>query len=177
MNSAAGSRTGMMAFRGITDRLCQVEAWLDARGKWAWIVAMVAGFVIFFPLGLAILAWMIWGKQMFGFACSNRRHDRSARNGFGRRGFDRHAPFRTTGNAAFDSYRDETLRRLEDEQGAFESFLQRLRDARDKQEFDHFMEERARGVSEAAAARSEAAAETAPKPGPETGEAPRRGEY
>ena len=35
-----------------------------------------------------------------------------------------------TGNVAFDSYRDETLRRLEEEQDNFEAFLKRLRDAK-----------------------------------------------
>ena len=48
-----------------------------------------------------------------------------------------------TGNSAFDAYRDETLRRLEDEQKSFETFLERLREAKDKAEFDQFMEERA----------------------------------
>ena len=52
--------------------------------------------------------------------------------------------YRTTGNAAFDAYKNETLRRLEEEQENFEAFLQRLRDARDKAEFDQFMEERAK---------------------------------
>jgi hypothetical protein len=52
--------------------------------------------------------------------------------------------FRSSGNSAFDAYKADTLRRLEEEQEAFESFLQRLRDAKDKAEFDQFMEERAR---------------------------------
>lgn len=50
---------------------------------------------------------------------------------------------RPTGNAAFDAYRADTLRRLEEEQGSFESFLERLRAAKDKSEFDAFMDERA----------------------------------
>ena len=54
---------------------------------------------------------------------------------------------RSTGNSAFDAYKAETLRRLEDEQENFEAFLQRLRDARDKAEFDQFMEDRARAAS------------------------------
>ena len=45
--------------------------------------------------------------------------------------------------AAFDAYREETLRRLEEEQQDFEAFLQRLREARDKAEFDQFIDERA----------------------------------
>lgn len=50
---------------------------------------------------------------------------------------------RPTGNAAFDSYKADTLRRLEEEQTSFESFLERLRAAKDKSEFDAFMDERA----------------------------------
>ena len=39
------------------------------------------------------------------------------------------------------------LRRLEEEQDAFEAFLQRLREAKDKAEFDQFMDERARAAA------------------------------
>jgi len=48
----------------------------------------------------------------------------------------------SSGNRAFDEYRAETLRRLEDEQREFREFLDRLRHARDKAEFDQFMAER-----------------------------------
>jgi hypothetical protein len=48
----------------------------------------------------------------------------------------------TSGNRAFDEYRTETLRRLEDEQREFLEFLERLRHAKDKAEFDQFMTER-----------------------------------
>ena len=50
-----------------------------------------------------------------------------------------------TGNTAFDDYREQTLRRLEEEQTAFEGFLGRLRSAKDKAEFDQFMTERRNG--------------------------------
>jgi hypothetical protein len=50
--------------------------------------------------------------------------------------------FASSGNAAFDDYREETLRRLEEEQREFREFLDRLRKAKDKQEFDQFMAER-----------------------------------
>jgi len=53
-----------------------------------------------------------------------------------------------TGNAAFDSYKDETLRRLEEEQSNFEEFLERLREAKDKAEFDQFMEDRAKSADD-----------------------------
>ncbi len=57
------------------------------------------------------------------------------------------SPLRSTGNAAFDGYREETLRRLEDDAKEFQSFLQRLRKARDKAEFDQFMTERRDGTA------------------------------
>ena len=48
----------------------------------------------------------------------------------------------SSGNHAFDEYRAETLRRLEEEQNDFSSFLERLRFAKDKAEFDQFMADR-----------------------------------
>ena len=48
----------------------------------------------------------------------------------------------SSGNRAFDEYRADTLRRLEDEQREFLEFLDRLRHAKDKAEFDQFMAER-----------------------------------
>ena len=44
-----------------------------------------------------------------------------------------------TGNSAFDSYREETLKRLEEERDAFLSFLEQLRAAKDRAEFDQFI--------------------------------------
>ena len=52
-----------------------------------------------------------------------------------------HRDGRTSGNSAFDEYRTETLRRLEEEQKEFFDFLERLRKAKDKTEFDEFMAE------------------------------------
>ena len=110
----------------------QAEAWLDARGKPAWIAAAAVGLFVFWPAGLALIAYMIWSKRMFNAPCAHRRR------------WDGHG-FRPTGNSAFDAYKADTLRRLEDEQKAFETFLQRLREAKDKTEFDQFMAERAKG--------------------------------
>ena len=109
----------------------QAETWLDERGKGAWIAAMVLGFIFFWPVGLALLAYMIWSKRMFSGICHTRNRIPA-----------RHR-FRSSGNMAFDSYKAETLRRLEEEQQSFEAFLTRLREAKDKAEFDDFMEERA----------------------------------
>ncbi|MEJ6395110.1 DUF2852 domain-containing protein [Gymnodinialimonas sp. 2305UL16-5] len=107
----------------------RAEHWLDARGSGAWIAAMVLGFVFFWPIGLALLAYMIWSKRMFNGSCKSRKHSHRAK-------------FKSSGNTAFDSYKADTLRRLEEEQEAFESFLQRLREAKDKSEFDQFMDDR-----------------------------------
>jgi hypothetical protein len=109
------------------------EAWLDERGKGAWIAAMVLGFIFVWPVGLALLFYMIWSKKMFNKSCHSARHN-------GR--YARHA-LKSSGNTAFDSYKSDTLRRLEEEQTNFESFLERLREAKDKAEFDQFMEDRA----------------------------------
>jgi hypothetical protein len=50
----------------------------------------------------------------------------------------------TSGNAAFDEYRAETLKRLEEEQREFKGFLDQLRVAKDRAEFDAFMNDRRR---------------------------------
>ncbi|WP_113912718.1 DUF2852 domain-containing protein [Roseovarius dicentrarchi] len=105
--------------------------WLDARGKFAWIATVVLAFILAWPVGLAILAYMIWSKRMFT-KCSNRRAPAPSMS-----------MSRSSGNSAFDAYRDETLKRLQDEQASFESFLERLRKAKDQAEFDQFMQDRA----------------------------------
>jgi hypothetical protein len=54
----------------------------------------------------------------------------------------------SSGNHAFDEYRSETLKRLEEEQREFKDFLARLRFAKDRAEFDQFMADRRRGPIE-----------------------------
>lgn len=117
-----------------TNWFSRTESWLDARGRGAWIAAMVLGFIFFWPVGLALLAYMIWSKRMF--SSSSRGSCRSVGRSM--------AMTRLTGNAAFDAYKADTLKRLQDEQASFESFLERLREAKDKSEFDAFMDERAK---------------------------------
>jgi len=55
---------------------------------------------------------------------------------------ERGGPPPTHSNLAFEEYRAETLRRLEQEQHDFHDFLDRLRIAKDKSEFDQFTAER-----------------------------------
>lgn len=118
----------------------RAEGWLDDRGKGAWIAAMVLGFVFFWPVGLGLLAYMIWSKRMFKKSCN--QGDR--RDGPMSRHHQFRAAMRPSGNTAFDAYKADTLQRLEEEQSNFEAFLARLREAKDKAEFDNFMQDRAR---------------------------------
>ena len=117
---------------GIISWFVRSEAWLDEKGTTAWIAVLVVSLIAFWPVGLMLLAYMIWNSKM---SCpsgrgSRRRVSRQV-NG-------------SSGKSIFDAYRDKTLRRLEEEQQNFEAFLERLRAARDKAEFDQFMEDRAR---------------------------------
>ena len=127
---------------------------LDEYGKGAWIAFAVLGFILFWPLGLATLAFLFWsGRMGCGYAGDRYEHRMSRlqgkmdrlrermggrEGGFG--GWGRGGP--SSGNRAFDEYRTETLRRLEDEQREFQEFLVRLREAKDKAEFDQFMSQR-----------------------------------
>jgi len=104
------------------------EAKLDEWGRPAWIATLVIAFILVWPIGLALLFYMIWSGRM---NCSRKRSS----------WFKGSKP---TGNVAFDEYREETLKRLEDEQSAFEGFLGNLRRAKDKAELDQFMDERRR---------------------------------
>jgi hypothetical protein len=114
---------------------------VDELGKPAWIGLMVLGFILFWPVGLALLVYLIWSGRM---GCGRRGGWDEMRRARGRW----HGPYggmgwrRSSGNTAFDEYREETIRRLEEEQKEFFEFLHRLRQAKDKAEFDQFMNER-----------------------------------
>ena len=129
-----------------------IVAKLDELGRPAWIVLMVLGFCLWWPLGLATLAFIYGSGRM---SCWNNHHgadrwqrkmDRMqekmdrVRERMGGSNWWGNAP--SSGNRAFDEYRTETLRRLEEEQKEFRDFLERLRHAKDKAEFDQFMTER-----------------------------------
>jgi Protein of unknown function (DUF2852) len=155
MYTASSASAPALGFAG---RMRQSEAWLDRKGKFAWIAAMILGFIFFWPVGLALLAYMIWSKRMFSQSCHSG--DRRARwaakmeRKFADRGFPGDSSGRAfggSGNAAFDAYKADALRRLEEEQEAFESFIQRLREAKDKAQFDTFMDDRARAARDTAA--------------------------
>ena len=119
-----------------------VVAKIDELGKPAWIALVVLGFAFWWPIGLATLAFFIGSGRMSCWKHGHMSHwygGMQARENCG----TWWQPSRSTsGNQAFDDYRAETLRRLEEEQREFQEFLVRLRKARDKQEFDQFMAER-----------------------------------
>ena len=114
------------------------------------IALMIIGFVFFWPLGLLMLAYILWGDRVPEF----KRHFSGAGENWSRefRGCGPRA-YRSTsrsGNFAFDDYRekelkrlDEERRRLDDERREFEAYVHDLRRARDKEEFDRFMANRA----------------------------------
>ena len=124
-----------------------ITAQLDAYGKPAWIALIVLGFMVWWPLGLGALAFTIGSGRM---GCGQHHWQNKMermqnkmdwmRTRMGGNPWSFYAP--SSGNRAFDDYRAETLRRLEDEQREFRDFLARLRAAKDKTEFDQFMAER-----------------------------------
>jgi hypothetical protein len=133
-------------------------------GSWriAEIAAMVLGFIVFWPIGLAVLAFKIW-QQRTGYEGDLAAFCRSTVEG-ARAGRWGDAPFGAwtnswrgcgrwrgprTGNHAFDAWRDAELARLEEErrkletaEREFAAFMDDLRKARDREEFDRFMRER-----------------------------------
>lgn len=115
----------------------ELAAKLDDFGKPAWIALMVVTFIVFWPIGLAVLAYLIWSGRM---GCSKRDFGRWYNKGSRRGRSRRHS----SGNTAFDEYREDMLRRLEEEQDEFHNFLDQLRRAKDKAEFDQFMADRGR---------------------------------
>ena len=128
----------------------------------ATIALMVIGFMVFWPLGLAMLAYIIWGDRLDGFkrdvnratdgvfAGCRRSADRAHRWGHGARA--RTGP--RTGNVAFDDWRDKELERLAEERrklddalAEFDEYARELRRAKDQEEFDRFMSNRNRSTS------------------------------
>ena len=111
----------------------------------ATIALMVIGFMVFWPLGLAMLAYILWGDRLDGF----KRDVNKATDGMFagcRRGAHR---AHRTGNVAFDDWREKELeriaeerRKLEEMREEFDSYMRELRRAKDQQEFDRFMSER-----------------------------------
>ena len=122
---------------------------LDEWGQPAWLGVMVISFILFWPVGLGVLAFLLWSGRM---GCGWNRSGRGQwqpRSGSGDKssmwsgpGSESGFGTRSSGNHAFDEYRVETLKRLEEEQREFRQFLDKLRWAKDRSEFDQFMTDR-----------------------------------
>lgn len=120
----------------------------------ATIALMVVGFMVFWPLGLAMLAYILWGDRLEDFKSDvNRATDRFSACSRGRHvGRSRHRGFDSrTGNVAFDDWRETELKRLDEERkkldemrAEFDEYSRELRRAKDQDEFNAFMSRRAR---------------------------------
>jgi Protein of unknown function (DUF2852) len=118
----------------------------------ATIALMVIGFMVFWPLGLAMLAYIIWGDRLEGFKRDANRATDGIFAGC-RRSADKahrwgHGSART-GNVAFDDWRTKELERLDEERRKldemreeFDEYARELRRAKDQEEFDRFMADR-----------------------------------
>jgi hypothetical protein len=156
----------MSADTGMSYQSCSTRQNDGSSGRGCWhgepwkpveIVAMVLGFIVYWPIGLAVLGWKFWqkksgyagdivsfgrekwekwanwGSDRWGFAARNW-----AASGFG---------MGSTGNRAFDEWRTSELARLEEERQKlvaaareFAEFMENLRHARDREEFERFMD-------------------------------------
>src|SRR5260370_32997756 len=96
---------------------------------------MVLSFIVYWPVGLAMLAFLLWSGRM---GC---RHYRGAGPGPGRWWQDAEGAARrwygggytrSSRNWAFDEYRAETLRPLQEEEAGIRDILGRRRPAKGK---------------------------------------------
>jgi len=116
-----------------------IAAKLDEVPKPLWIALMILGFMVWWPIGLLVFDYLIWVRRMNCWSHARGRWHNNGKDRFAGAG-RWHGP--ASGNRAFDEYRQDTLRRLEEEQREFVEFLDRLRFAKDRAEFDQFMAER-----------------------------------
>lgn len=114
-----------------------LQAKLDELGKPGWLAVTLIAFWAAWPLGLVVLAYLAGSGRLRAWRAEVPGQWFNLRSGPVGRGWGT-----SSGNQAFDEYRAETLRRLEEEQREFQVYLERLRRARDKAEFDQFMAER-----------------------------------
>ncbi len=118
----------------------------------ATIALMVLGFVVFWPLGLAMLAYILFGERLKSFKRDANSTVDGVFSSFKRNGRGPCRPQFRTGNVAFDDWRDAELTRLDEERRKldemreqFDEYVRELRRAKDQEEFDRFMRERNSG--------------------------------
>ena len=138
--------------------------WRRAGTRWTAfeIIAMVLGFIVFWPIGLAILGYKFWQRRYGGpdlqTLANSKWQDARAMmsanpswNSSWGCGAARRATrfYSASGNAAFDEWRtaelarlDEERRKLDDAQREFTEYVDAIRRAKDREEFERFMAER-----------------------------------
>ena len=142
------------------------------RSRFHWhpieLVAMILGFIVFWPIGLAILAFKFWQRKsgyQGDLQTAAQEKWRDARQAMKsgpwmnaqRWGSQAGFGVRSTGNSAFDDWRaaeiaklEEERRKLEQAHREFAEFLDNIRKSKDREEFERFMaERRARGGTDA----------------------------
>lgn len=120
----------------------------------ATIALMVLGFVVFWPLGLAMLAYILFGEKLKTFKKDANSTVDGMCSAFKRGNRAKWAQPHRTGNVAFDDWREAELARLDEERRKldemreeFDSYVRELRRAKDQDEFDRFMRDRRNGGS------------------------------
>ena len=98
---------------------------------------MVLGFVVFWPVGLAVLSYNLWGTW---WSSETGRWKSSGKRRCGKR--TPQVRSSRSGNTAFDAYNVETIKRLEQEERDFATCIDELRAAKDRDEFDRFINSR-----------------------------------
>ena len=109
-NGAQNYGPGDWASASWRGRSCGASRWSPFE-----IVAMILGFIVFWPIGLAILGFKLWQRR-YGYPgdlqTAAQEKWREARGHWqGRRGFYG----ASTGNSAFDDWKTAELARLEEE--------------------------------------------------------------
>ena len=144
--------------------------WRKGGARWTpfEIISVVLGFIVFWPIGLAILGYKAWQRRSGGpdlqtfvsgkWQDARAMMDSNSTWGCGamRRARSFYSP--ATGNMAFDEWRqaelarlDEERRKLDDAQREFSEYVDELRRAKDREEFDRFMAARRARTSEGGA--------------------------
>lgn len=139
----------------------------DGRAPWKpfELVAMILAFIVFWPIGLAIVFWKIWQRKhgyegdLFAFARHQAGRFEQGWSAWSAGGESKPADgwrgpgfMRSSGNVAFDDWREGELARLEEERRKlaeserdFAEHIDQLRRAKDRSEFDSFMRARKGG--------------------------------
>lgn len=124
--------------------------------------AVIGGFVLFWPLGIGALILKHRNGEIWPGAAAMQGpwsrwkspqdvgdQARQAWAGCGWKSGSSWRGYASTGNAAFDEYRKAKLdeleaqrRKLDEERAAFDDYLRKLRNAKDREDFERFMNER-----------------------------------